>query len=244
MASNSRSRSTWRRAIAAAAIASRSRSDASELHGARSRISHPCAADSSTPSRTLSARAIHPLAATTLPRTDTCRNASHRASSAASARRPRRSYSANARSFSSIARACSPPNCIASPRPSRTSALSPNAAACSNTARARSQSATPSASRPRRTSSSAVATPIAARVPTRELSNCHGSDRPHAWSQGFRVGPLASASPGVSQALANPGAGRIVDVGVHHEEGQRGRNDARNRFRRRPQTAVCLTYGS
>ena len=172
-------------------------------------MSHPCAADSSTPSSTLSARAIHPLAAATLPWTDTCRNASQRASSAASARRPRRSYSANARSFSSIARACSPPNCSASPRPSRISAVSPSSAACSNKPRARSQSAVASASRPRRNSSSAVATPIAANDPTRcgayhrRREHRAGRDR----ARGARRGVEAVGRTPPVRAPAPPGGG-------------------------------------
>ena len=70
MASNSRSLSPYRLAIAIAAVASCSRSEASVLHGARSSMSQPCAAHSSTPSSRLSARAIQPFAAAGLPWTD------------------------------------------------------------------------------------------------------------------------------------------------------------------------------
>jgi hypothetical protein len=64
--------------------ASRSRSDASSVHGARSSVSQPWAALSSAPSSTLSACAIQPFAAARLPWTEICRKASQRATSAAS----------------------------------------------------------------------------------------------------------------------------------------------------------------
>ena len=61
-ASNSRSQSPNRRAIASAADASRSRSTGRAMNGARSSVSQPCAAHSSTPSSSASRAPGHPPA--------------------------------------------------------------------------------------------------------------------------------------------------------------------------------------
>ncbi len=143
---------------------------ASRVNGAWSSVSHPCAAHSSTPSSRRSARAIHPLAAAMLPWTVPWRNASQRASSAASARMSRRRYAANARLFNSIARAYWPWKWAAWLRPSSTSAVSPVSPAFSNRERARSQSAAASASRPLRSRSSAVSASITAMIPRRVVA--------------------------------------------------------------------------
>src|SRR5215211_3024425 len=160
-ASNSRSASPNRLAMASADAASLSRSDESRENGARSRTSHPCAAHSSTPSSRLSARAIHPLATAKLPWNVPWRKASQRAMSAASTGLPRRRYAPKARSFSSIARSYSPWKWAASLRPSSASAVSPCSPARSKQERALAQSAAASASRPLRTRSSAPSVPMA-----------------------------------------------------------------------------------
>ena len=67
MASNSRSASPKRLAIVSAEAAHCSRSFASRVNTAPSRISQPCAAHSSTPSSRLWARPIHPLATAQFP---------------------------------------------------------------------------------------------------------------------------------------------------------------------------------
>lgn len=150
-ASISRSTSPKRRAIASAETASCSRSAVSRVNGAFRSLSQPCAAHSSTPSSTLSARSFQPKPTLKLPWYVTYMNASQIALSDAGANCPARVYSSNARSLSSIARSYSRSIIATLLSPVSASGLSPCSSTRSRQTRALRQSAAAIASSPSRT---------------------------------------------------------------------------------------------
>jgi hypothetical protein len=70
------------------------------------------------------------------------------------------------------------------------------------------------------------------------LALTHESERVGNDEADERKGRLASASAGVRQTLANPGSGRIVNVGVHHDEGP-----ARSQRRSEPVSQAATNCG-